>query len=206
MATSDVVGGVPFGAGSRIKGFLDHDGVLVPVFSASPVGEQCLDLFRFLSDDGTSSGVKVATGNYSVSEEIFYIQPPAGKVYQLTRMIVTMQDTTMQWGQYGGIGALGTGVVVRVVDDGGTIIDITYGVPVDTNGSWGARCFDAEISAPAAGSTFFHCRWTFALAGQKIRLDGDGNNERLEVVLNDDFSGLLAHGFQVHGYDETVKT
>lgn len=204
MAVEQIVGGVPWAA-ARVKAFLDHDGNTVPVVAPSAVNEQCLAFFRFLDKNGDGTGGKDANEDYSITPDIFFIQPAAGKVFQISRMIVTMRDTNMQWGQYGGLAALTNGVQVRVQDDSSTLIDITDGEKVKSNGAWGSRCFDAEISAPAAGDTFFHCRWTFALSGQFIRLEGDAN-ERLEVVLNDNFTGLISHAFQVHGYDETVKT
>ena len=44
-------------------------------------------------------------------------------------------------------------------------------------------------------------RWTFAKSGAPIRLDG-AKNARLEVLLNDDLTGLVDHHFVVQGYEQ----
>ena len=58
-----------------------------------------------------------------------------------------------------------------------------------------------QVLAWGAGNDQLIARWTFSKAGRPIRLVGD-NNERLEVVLNDDFTGLVHQYFVVQGYIE----
>ena len=82
---------------------------------------------------------------------------------------------------------------------------------IKTNGEWGQFCYDAEVYAGSLGNlnTYLRVRWTFANSGYPLRLVG-ANNERLEVVLNDDFSlnngssdPLVEQYFVVQGYFES---
>jgi hypothetical protein len=169
------------------------------------IGAKPTPLYRYLDTDGDGTGTKNANGDYSGGEEIFYIQPPAGQIYNLNRMIVTVYDTTViQAEEYGNLGAaLGTGIVIRVSDDNGVLLDLTDGIPITTNAEWTQLCYDADVKAWGSGNELVTVRWTFVKAGYPLRLVGD-NNERLEVVLNDALDGLLSHYFMVQGYEESV--
>ena len=169
-------------------------------------------IYRYLDTNGDGTGTKNAIGNYTGEDgtlEIpaegvtsFFIQPAPGEIFRIQRMIVNVHDAQkFKPEEYGNLTALTNGIFVRVSNNG-TTLDLTDGVPVKTNGSWGALCFDAELYSAAAGNgDYLRVRWTFAASGYPIRLVGD-NNDRLEVVLNDNFTGLLDHYFQVQGYIE----
>jgi len=73
--------------------------------------------------------------------------------------------------------------------------------PITYRLSWARYCYDFEVSTFGAGNENGHARWTFAKSGTVIRLDGD-SNERLVIELEDDFTGLVEHCFQVQGYVE----
>jgi len=170
-------------------------------------GNQKKPLFEFLSIEGDGTGLHDANGNYVTSgTEIFYLQPPAGEIYRISRMMVTVEDSTgMQAQEYGNLGnALAEGVVVRVQDDSGLKLNITNGFPVKTNAEWAKYCFDVELKTWGAGDELLAVRWTFLKTGQFIRLDGD-KNERIEVVLSDNLAGLVHHFFHVQGYKETTE-
>lgn len=167
---------------------------------------QNLTLHRYLDTNGDGTGTKNAIGDYSSAEEIFYIQPPTGIVYRLSRMLVGIEDALINWGFYGGLAALTEGIVVRVSNDSGVITDLTDAMPIKKNAQWGENCFDADLkAAPGAGNDFFQVRWSFFWSGQILRLDGD-KNERLEVVLNDSFVGIVDHTFKVDGEIENTRT
>ena len=177
----------------------------LPVVDAS-TGVQRLPFFRFLDLNGDGTGTKNAIGDYS-TPDIFYIQPAAGVVYRVARMIVSIEDGGgMRAERYASLGAaLSTGVQVRVQNDSGTVIDLTNGIPITSNALWGSACYDVDVKSWGAGNDILLVRWTFERAGQMLRLDGDAN-ERLEVVLSDDFTGVVGHYFMAQGYDETVST
>jgi hypothetical protein len=172
-------------------------------FEDSSTGPVKTALFRYLDTAGDGTGTKNANGDYSSTSDIFYIQPAAGQVFRMVRMIVTVEDTTgMQAAEYGNLGsALSNGITVRTQDDSGTILDMTDGLPVTTNAEWARLCYDADVKSWGAGNELLTVRWTFARSGTLIRLRGD-QNERLEVFLNDDLTGLIQHYFMVQGHIE----
>lgn len=157
-------------------------------------------LARYLDFNGDGTGGKNANGNYASAADILYIQPPAGYTFHIARMIVEIEDTGVMRAEYYGStnGALTNGIQVREQDDSGTINDLTDGVPIKTNAGWGSQCYDVDVKSWGAGNEVLLVRWTFAASGAPIVLDG-ANNERLEVVLNDDLSGLVEHRFMVQG-------
>ena len=170
--------------------------------SVSSTGTQKTLIARYLDTNGSGAGTKSAVGDYSSAAEIFYIQPPAGQIYRISRMIPFVEDAgTFDSGSYGNGITLTNGITVRVQDDNGTVLDLTNGLPVKLNTHWARLCFDLTISKCGTGNEYLHARWTFAKSGQMIRLVGD-NNERLEVVLNDDFRDLVSQYFMVQGYVE----
>lgn len=173
-----------------------------PVHASSSTGAQKRRLDRYLDTNGDGTGTKNAVGDYSSATEIFYIQPPAGVVYRVARMLVFVQDVgTFDSGSYGNGITLASGIEIRVADDIETISDMTDGNPVKVNPHWARLCYDTAHSSYGSGNESLAARWTFTKAGPYIRLDGD-NNERLEVVLNDNFSGLVDQAFLVQGYIE----
>jgi len=173
------------------------------VRSTDSAGPQRTLLSRFLDTNGDDTGTKNANGDYSGAEEIFYIQPGAAQVFRLARMIVSIEDTSgMAARDYGNItNGLTNGVQVRNQNDSGTLVDLTDGLPVQDNSSWGQFCYDVDLKTWSTGNELLVVRWTFSKFGQFVRLNG-ANNERLEVVLNDNLSGLVRHYFLVQGYIE----
>lgn len=163
-------------------------------------------LSRYLDTVGNGSGTKNANGNYSgagLGETIFKIQPAAGSVYRIARVIISIRDASgFQAEEYGNLAAaLSTGIEVRVQNDSGTLIDLTDGIPITTNAAWGELCYDVDLKTWGNGDEFLLVRWTFSRSGTTPQLVGD-RNERLEFVLNDDLSGLVSHYFLAQGYVE----
>lgn len=187
----------------NIRTSTDENGHHIQSVSNYSAGTQKTIFSRYLDANGNGTGNKDFSADYSSAAEIAYIQPGASEVFRVARMIVGIEDTSgFSAAEYGNLGGgLTNGVTVRKQSDGGTLIDLTDGLPVKTNASWGMLCYDVDLKTWGVGDELLVVRWTFAKAGQYLRLDGS-NNERLEVVLNDDFSGLVAHTFMVQGYVE----
>ena len=70
--------------------------------------------------------------------------------------------------------------------------------PVKTNPDWGSYCYDASVSKYGTGIEQLLVRWTFNKLGRPIILDGD-KSEEMGLILNDDFSGLEGHYFNMQG-------
>jgi len=165
-------------------------------------------IYKFLTmdNDGTTRN---ANGDYSATglgEKYFSIQPPAGQIYRITRMIVLVRDgkSNFRPDHYGELAELTNGIQVKTLagDPQAVALDLTDTLPVKTNGNWGKFCYDSSIYlGEGTDDTYLAVRWTFAASGYPIRLVGD-NNEALGVFLNDDLSGLVEHYFQVQGFIE----
>ena len=180
--------------------------------SSSGYGEVPTPLYRHLDTNGDGTGDKSAIGDYSSTPGIYYIQPGPNEIFRISRMMVLLSGkaTSMKTDTYGSVPALTNGVVVRVQNDSGTIIELTDGVPLKTNGCWGRVAFDSVLYDSTSDSdSYLRVRWTFEKGGYPIRLDGS-KNERLEVYLSDDMTdggstdAMQKQYFFAHGYIENT--
>lgn len=211
VVAADTVGGAHY---QRMKPATGIDGTAEDVSPVNPMpvalaqdGKVNLILSRFLDTVGDGSGVKNANLDFNSTPDIFFIQPPSGVIYKIHRLIVSVEDTNGYIAaEYGNIGSvLSTGITVRVQDGSGTIVDLTDGEKIKSNADFGKFFFDVDLKTYGAGDEMLVARWTFTNHGVPLRLDGT-TNERLEVTLDDDLTGLLGHFFMVHGYEEDSLT
>jgi hypothetical protein len=157
-------------------------------------------LNQFLSLGGDGTGTADFIGDFSTPDEA-YIQAPAGKVYIIHRMLVLVEDGVgMRAERYGTLsGALGNGLVLEHKDDNRVYTDFTPS-PLTHNAQWGGYCYDVDVKAWGAGNEVLVARWTFSKSGQAVELNGDGENQRLAMTLQDNFTGLVSHTFLVQGH------
>lgn len=152
-----------------------------------------------LTDTGIAAGTNNLIGDYSSEATIFWVQPPAGVILDVYRLLIEIADTgSFDADSYGNGITLTNGIQLRKQNDSGTMYDFTAGGNVVTNANWGRYCYDHMLSDFGSGANYMHVRWTFARMGMPLRLNGD-KNERLEVVLHDDFSGLVRHHYASQG-------
>lgn len=154
---------------------------------------------QYLDSVGDGTGTKNLIGDYSGAATIFKIQPPAGEIYHLNRLMVYIEDVgTFDSGSYGNGISLTNGVKFRISDNSGVLHDMTP-INIKKNVHWDRTFFDVKINNYGTGNEALIGRWTFANDyGAPVILNGD-NNERLEVVLEDDFTGLVEHYFLTKG-------
>ncbi len=140
----------------------------------------------------------------------FSVQPPPGEVWRIERMIITINDHGItDFSEYGNLAKLTQGIKIFIRNTT-TIRDLTGMEMPDRNihsmGDWLTNMYDCQLLKSQGGSTvdYYVCRWTFAKAGNLIRLDGD-LNESFYMQLNDSFIGLDAHHFLVQGYKEVEE-
>ncbi len=159
-----------------------------------------VSIYRYLDDVGDGSGVKQATGDYSVTPKIFLLAPPPEDIVEVERMIIFIRAPGPIFADaYGpGIDALTNGIKVfrrsGVVDD----IELTDGIPIKTNAGWRRDMYDGDPSDFGPGDDYMVSRWTFGRVGAPIILHGV-RGDTLEVLLNDDFSTLVEHTFKANG-------
>ena len=156
-------------------------------------------IFQFLSTNGDGTGTVNANGDYSSTEGEFYIAPPSGYHYNITRMLVFVEDSAnFSSDEYGNLNtALTNGVRVVVKEHGTEILDLTAGDSIKTNAQWSQYCYDAQSISFGSGNDFLAVRWTFAKSGSPVYVSP---NQRLSVLLNDNLTGLVTHTFMVQGY------
>ena len=173
---------------------------------------------RTLDTSGNGEGQRNATGVFTgtgiwaaganVGSGHFYIQPPTGSIYRITRIIGAIRDSKgMVADEYGNLGAaLTSGIKLEAHHDGGVVVDLMDGLPVKQNADWSRVCYDVDIKSwgatPSDETLTF--RWTFAKAGFPIRLDGN-SNEKLQLIVADNVTALITHYFTVQGYEEGVR-
>lgn len=194
-----------------VKPAFGADGTATLVSSTNPLPVATLGngqtnlLYRFLSDDGTTTGAKDATGNYSGAAEEFYVEPGPGEVFHIARLIVSIEDgAAFAVSEYGNMGVTLTNGVKVEVRSGShaaptTVLDLMDGLAVTSNGEWGCHNFDVSNLDWGAGNQMLLARWTFSATDGELRIDGDAG-ERLSVILEDDLSALIHHRFLVQGY------
>jgi hypothetical protein len=160
---------------------------------------------RLLDTVGDGSGTKMAVGNYLATAEEFLLTPAEGEQALINRMIVSVADTVgMQAEEYGNLGAaLTNGIKVEVHNSGGLLYSLTDpDYPVKSNAGWGYTCYDAQLLSWGAGDELLVVRWTFGHTGTPVLLRS-WKGEKLVVTLNDNFTGLLYHGFNAQGTSST---
>lgn len=162
---------------------------------ASPTSQQQASretFWRFLDTNGDGSGTKNAVGStYSTTPTTFYIQPPDNTVYDITRLIVTVEDTAVSDATLYGGGLITNGITIRRVS-GSDILTYTDGVTITTNTHWSRFCEVRVVTTQLQAICEF---------GAMVQLSGD-REEKLEVTLRDDLSGLTGHYFVVQGFVE----
>ena len=162
------------------------------------------NVFRYLSDDGTSSGTKNAIGNYSdggLGETFFYYESPFGKTTVAQRMIMKIRDAApFSADGYGGISALTNGITFLIRNDADEDqLDLTDGIPIQNNADWGRLCFDMRLDSFGSGDDFVTVRWTFSNSGSALIIPPGW---KIGALFHDDLSGLDAHYFFLNGYSE----
>lgn len=161
-------------------------------------------LGRFLDTVGDGSGVKNASVNHAGAAQSYQIIAPAGSRYIITELTVNIRDGgTIDSNQYGnGIG-LTNGITVQT-SNGTPDFVLTDSVPILTNNDWG-RFGSIDHYTFGSGAEYLLSKISFLSFGQRgLVLEPGTDADRLEVILNDNFSGLQQHYFYVKGYIETL--
>lgn len=143
-----------------------------------------------------AGGNENAIGDYSEAPTEFVLQPPAGEVWRVNRIIVSIKGDCGRGG-YGQEATLASGISVKTTDSEGNILnDMTNGVPIIEEFQWGSQCFDVKHHETNEDGTWVFARWTFGKTGVPENLK---HQERLVVTLNDDFEHLTVHRFKADG-------
>lgn len=132
----------------------------------------------------------------------FKIAPDAGSVWHITRILIEMTHATAgDNGLFGNLAALANGVVLRRYDG----LTSTYGTFTvwRTNSDIVLDMYDVTYAARSGGGGLFgtNCRGDFLATGAVVKLDGD-NGDYLELLIQDDLTGLDSFGIRGQGHFE----
>lgn len=154
---------------------------------------------QFMTEVGASPENVDAIGDYSSEAAIFEVRPPDGETWNIARLIISVTDSgSFDSGAYGNGITLTNGITLRVSNDDGIVYNMTPD-PIITTVDWSEYCYDGRVDSFGTGNNAFFARWTFRNAGLFLQLDSR-RNERLELVVNDDLTGLIQHRFLVQGH------
>lgn len=157
---------------------------------------------QFLSINGDGSGEANISGDYSLDPRIFYIQPAPNEIMEIGRLVVHITDAgTLPRDEYGGLGdELSNGIDIKVTNarsDGKSILTSLIKTNANlhhlTDMGFSLTSFIGGIESLAA---VFNCTTS---RNECLILDGS-QNHKIEVLVNDDFSGLVEHHFIIHGF------
>jgi len=158
------------------------------------------NIARYLDTNGDGTGNIDGIGDYSSTPEEFYIQPGAGEVFELERVIITIEDTgSIDSGGYGNNSSpLTNGITVECRIAGESPRVLTAQIPIKRTADWNSLCYDGTVADFGAGNSFFVARWTFSKDGDPIKLT---ENDSVVFILNDNFTaqGLVGHRFLIKG-------
>lgn len=158
-------------------------------------------IFYFLDTVGDQSGTKNAVGNYAGAVQKFICKPIAGEIFFLSRMMIHVEDVgSFDTGSYGNRVALTNGIDFSVWDkDDNVIFTFNNDLPIKQNVHWARFAYDTRVDTFGTGNSFLIARWSFFKSGQLIKIDGD-KGEYIGASLNDDFTGLVSHYFNLQGF------
>lgn len=167
----------------------------LPVFAGESV-------IRFLDTAGDGSGTKTAIVDYSGVATPFFIAPPANKVYILTGLLIQLSDAgAFGQSEYGNLGiALTNGLLIRVKRAGTVIRDLLDGDPIKINDKFFHHSYESDVHAFAGGVNTLRCRLINTTGTYNaVQLNGS-LSDTLEVMCNDNFTGLIDHTFKAFGF------
>lgn len=155
-------------------------------------------IHQFLDVNGDETGATNFNGNYSVTPITAFIQPPAGEVYVITHLLIAVTDNLVDVDGYGNIGPLSNGYDIQVVssaDD--VIVNLNGALKINSHLDLSTRYYHTRYISTGTGSNSMVHNINFEEDGQPVILK---NQQKLRIVLNDDFTGLVDHSFYANGY------
>ena len=153
---------------------------------------------QFASSNGDGTGDYNLIGDYSTPAN-FDVVPASGKIFVVTRVMITVEDSgTFNGEGYGVLAALTNGVVVTLRDASGVVATLTPD-PVKRNLDWGTLCYDISFTDGFASNQALLARWTFAKEKRSGLILDQRKGLFIRVALSDDLQGLINHKFLFKG-------
>lgn len=145
------------------------------------------------------NGNKDLNVNGSITPVEFSAGPPAGKKWFIARMIIVMEDNSMNWKKFAGIsGGLTNGLDIEY-SEGGVMKDLLDGEPIKTNLDFIEQCYDTEIDSE--NTDIIRVRWTFSKSGTFLQMNNT-HADKMLIRVNDNLSSVDYFHVRIQGYEE----
>ena len=139
----------------------------------------------------------LAQADGSTTQKIYKICPPAGAVWELTKLNFSIVDNViMDDGKFGGITQLTKGLVFRVVDGYSKQLGI-----ISNNAGFREYGFETNYTDRAGGTGVYGYNGFLRITdnGVVLRLNGD-NGDEFQIIVNDNLTNLTKVAFVVQGH------
>lgn len=178
----------------NIHGVLFNNNVSPPADS--------LPIFQFADTVGDGSGNSNMNVDASIANVEFKVVPPAGKIYGIARLILSIRDSGSM--DSGGWGSMGQNPLTNgfklIWHRLGQDIDLTV-TPITSHIDIAAVCHDMIHNSWGQGDEFLTARFTFTKSGNYIMLDGD-KGDYISVIARDDLTPLVQQRVSFQGYQK----
>jgi hypothetical protein len=164
-------------------------------------------LSQHLDADGDGTGTHNMNGVYTAGTDdgVFFIAPAANEVFYISHMHIYIEDTAITGTLYGGVTAT-NGVLLRVLRRDVVIHDFMAGESIKSCAEWIHIMHDATMYEFASGNEFLAASTGFLESyNGPLVLDGS-QGEILQLVCQDDLSGLVSHEMLVQGRKATIRS
>ena len=165
---------------------------------------------RYLDQSGDGTG-NSNMGGADYTDERFWIQPAAGQIFVIQRLIISLEDEIgFKAETFGKESALSIGLTVKSEFDQQVVrTDFLDGDTIKANSHFGLMCYDVDVKTWASTPTdeLLLARFSFNRFSQDnagLRLIGD-ENEKLVVTVQDTLAAIIRLKFMAQGYLETLE-
>jgi hypothetical protein len=167
--------------------------------SPSIVQTSANSLVRFLDTNGDGTGTKNAIGNYSLVAQPFFIQPASNEIFLIYSFLMQLSDSGALFSidEYGNLNtALTNGLLVRLKRAGVVTLDLLDGQPIKINDHYAHLAQQVQLIDWAGTANTLRAEFTVG-AGPYVLYGSE--QDRLEVLCNDNFTGLIDQTFLARG-------
>ena len=163
--------------------------------------------FAPFSETFTLNGDEVtenAIGDYSAAPVDFYVAPPVGVIWEMSVIKLEIGDNgAIAHDNYGGIPALINGI--QFFSEKGGVRTVTTVPPIKSNSRLITASTHLEVLPFDGGVESLIFEFDFSSFADSILLNGD-TDDKYGVILNDNFSTLVAHHFSVLASTQGVRS
>lgn len=146
-----------------------------------------------LVDGASSPDMNVDGSSTPVS---FTAVPSTSKIFYVSRLIIYMEDASMNHSKFAGIsGGITNGIDIKATEDG---VERTLQGSITRNGGFYNIAHDIDIAS--ASTDVFTMRWSFHRSGTWIRLK-DSTSDNIKIVVNDDLTSVDVFKAVVQGFE-----